>query len=301
MSCHSFPDRRAQFWRGAVLLALLAIQAGCTQQTESLGSTEAGTPQRVLALNPSITEVIFAIGAGDRLVARTQFSTYPPEVLELPSVGAGLTPDYEAIVRHAPDLVVVSRERSHELDKLRALAPVHVVPLLTFEEIAASTIELGQLLEHEPEAQQLAQQMRAALEIPTPTESPRLLLALGQPNESAPDVWFSKTNSLHGTVLRAAGFENAIPDEVQGSAHLPLEHLLSVDPDYVVVLLAQDEVSQATLEQHLAFWQKLETLEAVEQEKVFFVPGTQYFSTGPRLLELVEVLRALHSQDGSQP
>src|SRR5436853_2802036 len=65
--------------------------------------------RRVVSLLPSFTEILFAVGAGDRLVGRTAWCDYPPAALAVPSVGAGMPPNVEAVAARRPDLVVLYR------------------------------------------------------------------------------------------------------------------------------------------------------------------------------------------------
>src|SRR5712671_8065591 len=76
--------------------------------------TLAAPARRVVSLLPSFTEILFAIGAGDRLVGRTTWCDYPPEARQVPSVGDGINPNLEAVVAARPDLVVLYRSARNE-------------------------------------------------------------------------------------------------------------------------------------------------------------------------------------------
>src|SRR2546422_3863347 len=97
--------------------------------------TLAAPARRIVSLLPSFTEILFAIGAGDRLVGRTTWCDYPPEALALPSVGDGMPPSVEAVAAPRPDLVVLYRARPHltappPLERLgRPAVPVEPHPL----------------------------------------------------------------------------------------------------------------------------------------------------------------------------
>src|SRR5256886_10644322 len=87
------------------LLFAVLVFAGCRPS----GRPAVGPPQRVVSLLPSFTEILFAIGAGGRLVGRTTWCDYPPAALAVPSVGDGMPPNVEAVAARGPDLVVVYR------------------------------------------------------------------------------------------------------------------------------------------------------------------------------------------------
>jgi len=285
--------QRFSFRSAVVGLAALVGLCACGSPPEEPRWAEGDKPERVLSLSPGITEVIFEIGAGNLLVGRTQFTTYPKEAVQLPSVGPGLTPDYEALVRLAPDLIVSAQVQSLNAEEIRSLAPVEVYPWLSFEEIVGSIQRLGQTLGQPESAALVAERMQAVLDTPRDPDAPTLLLVLGQPTESAPTLWFSREASLHGTVLEAAGFRNAMAEGLHETPTLPIEALLSVDPDFVIVLIAEDKLSAEARAQHQAFWSRFTTLQAVQNERVYFLNGSSYFSTGPRILSLLPALQEI--------
>ena len=100
--------------RRYALLVLIVIGA------MSLGSARAEeAPRRIVSVAPSITEILYALGLGDRVVGVTEFCHYPPEVREKPKVGSYLRPNVETVLAMQPDLVVVLREHGALADRLR--------------------------------------------------------------------------------------------------------------------------------------------------------------------------------------
>jgi iron complex transport system substrate-binding protein len=75
-------------------------------------------PRRIVSTAPSITETLFALGVGDRVVGVSRFCNYPPEVQKLPKVGSYIKPDVEAIARLLPDLVILQQSQSEQIDRL---------------------------------------------------------------------------------------------------------------------------------------------------------------------------------------
>lgn len=104
-------------WRGALAALLLCAVPASAQ------------PQRIVSLAPSVTEVLFAVGLGPRVVAVTSYCRYPPAALRLPKIGGYLTPSYEALVSAAPDLAVVLSEHADIEPKLAMLR----VPVLRLD------------------------------------------------------------------------------------------------------------------------------------------------------------------------
>src|SRR5712675_1896591 len=98
-------ERRRRFIRQATIALALTI-ASCARKS---APTSSHPPTRIVSLSPNTTETLFALGAGDRLVGRSRFCDYPPEVRNIPSVGGYVDPSLEAILALAPHLVVGAR------------------------------------------------------------------------------------------------------------------------------------------------------------------------------------------------
>src|SRR6185369_5318687 len=118
--------------RRHLLLALvLALAPGCSPAPGPAREPAALPPSRIVSLAPALTEILFAVGAGDRVVGVTAFCDYPPEARQLPKVGGYTTPSVEAILALRPDLVLVSPasgNRDPALALRQAGLRVEVVP-----------------------------------------------------------------------------------------------------------------------------------------------------------------------------
>ncbi|MGH7879693.1 MAG: helical backbone metal receptor, partial [Candidatus Binataceae bacterium] len=110
------------------LLALITLIAGCVQGRATPYPAGAGQ-QRIVSLAPSVTETLFALGAGDEVVGVSQYCDYPPAVLDLPRVGSFLTPNVEAIAALRPTLVI-GLSTSSDLREIRALEAMGIATLM---------------------------------------------------------------------------------------------------------------------------------------------------------------------------
>src|SRR5213082_811283 len=135
----------------------------------------AAPARRVVSLLPSFTELLFAIGAGDRLVGRTTWCDYPPAALAVPSVGDGMPPNVEAVAARRPDLVVLYRSgpnvtATEQLERLGVRTVVF--DLNRLEELGSVARRLGVLTGHRAAADSLARAMDSLVsqgpESPTP-------------------------------------------------------------------------------------------------------------------------------------
>jgi len=146
-----------------------------------------GPARRIVSLIPASTELLFALGAGDRLVGRTTWCDYPPEAARIPSVGDGLNPNVEAVVARQPDLVVLYQSPSNHgaAERFRGLGLATIeVALNRIADFERAARILGRATGHEPAADSLIRRVRAGLDSATmrAARPPNvLLLAWEQP------------------------------------------------------------------------------------------------------------------------
>jgi ABC-type Fe3+-hydroxamate transport system substrate-binding protein len=278
--------------RRALLQAALSSVAwstlGCDHAVQN--STAGSSKKRLVSLSPAITETLFAIGAGPELVGVSDYCNYPEAAKKLPRTGSALTPNYEAIVRLSPSMILCEAAASTPKRELGALGMTKFLPWLSLEDIVASTRLLGALATHAAEADVLATQLWDGLAVAEATNGPRVLVVLGEGTGKLSEIYFIKKNSIHGAALRAAGARNAVPEDVPGVPRLSIEELLRLDPDAIIVLVAPtpDAPSEA---QVLHDYEALEPLTAVKNKRVSVLESEEAFANGPRILTLAEHLR----------
>ena len=284
--------------RTAGLIAVAVAIAAWLWMNGSL--PEPGTPrgsvaeeaQRVVCLDPGITEVVLRLAAADTLVARPDHTDEWPELAQLPTVGTGLAPNYEGIVRARPDLIIASGTRGAVLADLQSIAPTMSLPWLGVSDVAGGIRRIGAALGRTEAGEQLARQVEDGLQPKLSEQSPRVLLLISAPSEASPDLWYIKDESLHGAALRAAGGRNAVAAATSGTPSLAIERLLEVDPDVILVMIADNGASDEALARHRQFWDRFTMLSAVKSDRIDFLVGGQHFYTGPGILDLVEKIEA---------
>jgi ABC-type Fe3+-hydroxamate transport system substrate-binding protein len=245
--------------------------------------------QRLVSLSPSVTETLFAIGAGPEIVGVSDYCDYPEAAKKLPRTGTALTPGYEAIVRLKPSLILCEGAASTPRRELSALGVTKFLPWLSLEEIASSTRLLGALTAHSEAAGQLAQKLWERLAVAEAPSGPRVLAVLGETSGKLSEIYFIKQNSIHGAALRAAGARNAVARDVPGVPRLSIEELLRLDPEAIIVLVAPNPSAPSDA-QILGEYQALEPLSARKNGRISVLKSDAVFSNGPRILALQEAL-----------
>lgn len=276
-----------------VLLAALAAAAAVfiALQYPAPLRESAGPQPRIVSLLPQATETLHEIGAGHMLVGRSDWCLHPESARALPVCGTSLTPNAEAIVRLEPTLVIGDGSHATDRDKLGALGNAEFLDWLTATEIIASTRRLGVLTGKEHAANQLADELAAALLVPEPETGPRVLLAMAHTPGQMKGVTFMKRNSLHGEILHAAGGRNAVDYHVAGVPQLSIEEVLRLDPDVIIILAFADDLPTHTRDTILEDWQKLSPLKAVRERRIGLLHGQHMVPAARRTFHLIQALR----------
>lgn len=245
-------------------------------------------PARIISLAPSMTEIVYALGADERLVGVTDYCDFPPAAATKPKIGGIYHPNVERIVALRPDVVLATSEGNREadiriLDGLRI--PVYVVRPINFATVLDSITQVGQLLGREAEAARLVRAMRQQAEaIARAVQGrwrPRVLYVLW----GSPLIVPGRDTLITDLIQRAGG------ESVTGEAPIPyprfsVEEAVARQPE-LIVLARHGETS---VEERLRAWQHLTLLPAVRQGRIFPIAGDLLHKPGPRV---VEGLRAL--------
>ena len=182
-------------------------------------------PQRIVSLIPSDTEVLYALGAGDRIVAVTTADDYPPEVKQKPTIGNVLTSDVEQILAHKPDLVVaIGSLNQKPIAALEALhIPVLVVDPKNLTDTYASIRLLGQAVGAEPKAERIVADMQARLAAVQATVAqakhrPRVLMMYG-----TDPIYTTGPDSFINDLITQAGGQNIVDKPIATNIISPEE------------------------------------------------------------------------------
>jgi iron complex transport system substrate-binding protein len=256
-------------------------------------------PGRIVSIVPAVTEMLFALKAGDRVVGVGSFDTFPPEAQHLPRVGALLDPDLERILALRPDLVVVYGSQSDLRRQLeRAGIATFVYAHAGLAEVTGTIRELGVRLGTNAQASRLAADIDARLrEIRAAVASrqrPRTLLVLGRENLALRGIYASGGVGFVHDMLTAAGGENVFGDVQRESVQATTELIIARRPDVILELRAEP-LDAERIKRELDVWHTLASVPAVRSGRVHILSDRRTVIPGPRVAEGVEAIaRALH-------
>ena len=227
----------------AIALAACVGDGATRRASTSLGVDDFGdtitlgaAPTRIVSLNPATTELLFALGAGSRLVGRTHWDEWPAEALAVPDMGPGVRPNVEAVLAARPDLVVLyaSADNRAAATRLRA-AGIRTLSLKVdrIEHFERSAAILGRILGDTARARTVADTVRATLDAVAARTSalarPRVLW----PVDIAPVIAIGAGSFLN-QLIEIAGGANAYADMNAVSPQLSLEDVHARDPDIIL-------------------------------------------------------------------
>jgi ABC-type Fe3+-hydroxamate transport system substrate-binding protein len=283
-----FAGRRA---RRAATAAILAAAAATCAPAGRAGDRAA---QRIVSLAPSITELLFAIGAGDRVVGRTTWCDYPPEARRIASVGDGLNPNVEAIVARRPDLVLVYTAPSNAAAaaRLRALGiAVDTIRMDRLADVVTGARRFGRLTGTMARADSIAAAFATTLDsaraAPVKGPHPRVLLLAWD----APPVVIGGGSFQHELVT-LAGADNVFADLAQASGQVSIETIAARDPDLIILL---GETAPQPAWAARPEWQ---AVRAVRERRFVRLTGSEFARPSFRALAAARTLRTAIQEAG---
>jgi iron complex transport system substrate-binding protein len=261
-------------------------------------AANAAAQMRIVSLAPSVTETLFALGAGPEVVGVSQYCDYPPQVRDLPRVGSFLTPNLEAIIALRPTLVV-GLELSSDVREIRALNsmgyPVLLVSDDSLQQIETSIEKVGARIDRQADAHRLVAQIQsqiAAVRNRLSDVKPlRALMLVGhQPIVAVgPGTYLDE-------LMRIARADNIADAVDQQWPHLSTEFIIAMRPEVVLDGAMGTDQSSST-----SFWEKYPTIPAVRDHRVYGYAEDPMLHAGPRVGQSLEIIaRKIHPEAWQQ-
>jgi iron complex transport system substrate-binding protein len=226
--------------KSILFIIILCVAVNLTFAAGKKSKKTSSKDIRIVSLGPSATEVIFAIGAQDLLVARTDLCDYPPEAKNIPSVGgfAGNTLSLESIISYEPTLVYLFAEMHEVFVKpLQDLGiQVYRSNATSIEAVKNEVLDIGKLTGHEKQAQKVVKEMDE--KISRTEKMYKAKAADGKLPTVYWEVWHSPMmscgkNSFMGDIIAKAGGKNIFADEEQAYPMVSEEAVLLANPDFI--------------------------------------------------------------------
>jgi len=282
---------RSRFFASRFFLGTLIFVFGLAWSGNAASES---IPRRIVSLAPSITETVFALGFGNRLVGVTSHCDYPAEAKRLPKIGDFMSPSLEVIAAKQPDLVIgvtgaTDPARAREIERLGI--KITLVSVSSVSEILSSFKHIAALLGDPDAGATLVEKITAQFDkvkkrvAPAPRRS--TLLAVGL----RPLVAVGGKNFLDELITLAGG-ENIAGNASQPWLNLPDEYVVAKAPQVIIQAGMGSDASRPTRQ-----WSDLKSIPAVKERRVYTYNSDKILRPGPRIGEgLEEIARLIHPE-----
>ncbi len=273
---------RAAAWLSVAALALGAFDA----------TSERQQPGRIVSLVPAVTEMLFAMGAGERVVGVSSFDRYPPEALTRTRLGALVDPDIERMLSLKPDLAIVYGTQNDLIERLERAG----VPMFRYEHADAGLLDitrtirqLGDRVGFTGEAGRLADRIEADIADirarvagrPRPTTA----VIIGREPGGLRGIYASAGVGFLHDMLEAAGGADAFGDVKRQNLQVSVEVLLARAPEVILEVHPPEGWTPERVARERALWRAFPGLPAVKDDRVHIIADDVVLVPGPRIAE----------------
>jgi iron complex transport system substrate-binding protein len=256
--------------------------------------------KRVVSLVPALTEMVFAVGAGESVVAVSSYDDYPPQVKSLPRVGALLDPDVERIIALRPDLVLLYGSQTDLMSQLsRASIPYFEYRHGGLANVTATIRAIGARTGRPAAAEAIAsgieRRIAGVRQRTAAVAKPRVLLVFGRERGSLRNIYASGGRGFLHELLVAAGGVNVFADVAAESVQASSELILARAPEVIIEIRSTDIPSPRERDAEMNAWRTLGSLPAVRSNRLHLITGRDVGVPGPRVGDSAEeFVRLLH-------
>ena len=291
--CWNTPSNRrivSLFLRACSLFLLFACASGCART--STRTPAASAPKRIICGSPAVTEIVFALGCGDRVVGVSDYTAFPPEAQQKPRIGGSINPNRERLLAARPDSIVTQGRH----DALSAFATTYGVRFLaikldTLADLYTSIHAISTLLGVPEQGRRLEAELRATLgtiaQRCSAMPPKRVLLLFGRTPGDLTGLNTVGANTFLNEIISLAGGTNIFADATGLYPHVSKEAILVRQPE-VILELHPDGLSEAARTRLTADWVALAQTPAIQQAPLRYLTNDCLQIPGPRVGEIAQ-------------
>jgi iron complex transport system substrate-binding protein len=279
-----------------ILSAILLVSFCCSAVAEP--------PQRIVSLSPNLTEIVFALGLGDRVVGVSNNCDWPVEAKQKPKMGTFWQPNTEAVIAAKPGLVVCESFLQHkEVAETLKRSGINVLSLHmeSIEEFYSAILSIGQAAGCQDKAETLAAKIKNDIDqIRTKSSSAKKVKVLWAVQTEPMRVVGVKT--FVNEIIEIAGGQNVITPTGDQYPSVGTETILTCGAEVIIQSAMGTEDITKQQETAEKFWNRFANLPAVRDKKVYVIEADTVLRLGPRLPDgITSVAKLLHPELFTQP
>ncbi len=258
----------------SLLIALNLLLASCGGRQERQAKVEP-RPQRIVSLSPSVTEILYGLGAWPQVIAVSQFCTYPDDVKNKPRVNGWDNTNLEQVMALKPDFVIgVDAQEPFLRDKLNGLGVRSLfLKSQTLADILASVGEIGGATDHEREGKDLAAKIQGEIDAVRRAVAdrphPRVLCVVDRVPGTIRDLYTATRGSYLDELISIAGGESIAPQAEHGYGKINKEAVLTLNPEVIIDMVQGSKGNFG--EDPVAVWNELGEVRAVRDKRIYSI------------------------------
>ncbi len=256
----------------------------------------------IISMGPHVTETLFALKQGARVIGVGELDDYPPEAQLLPKVGGYINPDLEKITMLAPELLILAGK----YPKVAEYAEMNKLPVLNLNMDSLATIDQGLIvLGHELKCQQKADRLRERIQMEIQAvrnavkdnPRPKVLIITGRPSHDLNTLNTVNGASFVSELVQVAGGNNVFSDSPETYFEASKESVVMKAPDVIIEFHCGEGLTQNQQDAFYADWKALSTLPAVQSGRIFLITESHGMRPGPRVGEIARLIASkLHGE-----
>ena len=258
--------------------------------------------ERVVTLVPSITEVVFALGEGDRVVGVSKWASWPPEAAEKPRVGGYSDVSFEQLTKLQPDLVIIQGEhtevREYAARRGVSLLGVRMVNLASIlEGIRTIASALGCQAQGEVLCADIALDLAKARAVAAGAEAASVLVTVSRRSGELGSIMSAGPDTFLSEAVAAGGGRNIFEDVQRRWPTVSKEVIVHRRPEVIIEFCGGETFSSAQLDRRIADWRALPSLPAVRDGRIYTITESYAELPGPRVGKLaLRIAEVLHGE-----
>jgi iron complex transport system substrate-binding protein len=255
-------------------------------------------PHRIVSVAPAITEILFALGAGDQVIGDTTYCNYPEAAKSKAKIGGFTTPNIEAILALRPDHVFMIKNRPDVAQKLRQigidvteLQPENLAGI--YDSIQMIAEKIGAPARGQSLIQSIQKELQQAAAKSAGAARTKVLFVVGRTPGAVSDLIVAGRGSYLNEIIGLAGAENAFGDATVPYPQVGMEELIRRNPDVIIDMGHLEMISEAQKQAVKELWKKYPFLRAVQRDQVFPISADYFVTPGPRVVQAVRDIRKM--------
>ena len=260
-----------------ILLALICV---------SYDGSAADYPRRIVSMSPAITETLYELNLGDRVVGVTDYCNFPEAAKKKTRTGGYLNPNYEAIYALSPDLVIMPADYGDNVKNTfdNAKIKYEVVDMLSVDGILNSIRKIGKISGKGAEAASLCHRLRSEMDslrkLAKKTQSKHIMIVVGREKGSLNNLYVAGKGTFYDQLLSILGCENVYKEPGAKYPAISVEGIMRLDPDVIIEVLP--DCAEQDKPNVISEWKILKDVKAVKNDRVYVLNGDYIAIPGPR-------------------